>query len=81
MRVIVLMLSKFFDLAGSVKGSSASQSWSDGHEPTPGPLAASILPNPREIFPVAMRGLGAVERRVNPMERSAIGFAGRIHVC
>jgi len=31
MRVIVLMLSKFFDLAGSVKGSSASQSWSDGH--------------------------------------------------
>jgi len=30
MRVIVLRLAKYFDLAGSVKGSSASQSWSDG---------------------------------------------------
>lgn len=27
------------------EGSSASQSWSDGHQPTPGPLAASMFPN------------------------------------
>lgn len=53
---------------------------SDGHQPTPGPLAASMLPNPREILPVALRGLGAVERRVNPIEGSVIGSAGRIHV-